>query len=245
MPRRRGRSDTTSRLGGSERTTRRRASVNASIHTTKNYPGTKLRETITISDNTTKPIIWLRDDNVGIGPFDPDLAESYWRWENEPRVRVGYGQQTPDSLEERKAAVASQLKNTMHSARFTIYDLSSGEPVPVGTTALMIDHRQRTAEFFILIGDDANRGRGIGTAATRLTLDYAFFVTNLRCVYLTVLAPNVAGIKAYEKAGFSHSGVRRQSGYWLGESADEVLMDAIPADFPGISAVKQQVNETR
>ncbi|GLZ28088.1 hypothetical protein Lesp02_02780 [Lentzea sp. NBRC 105346] len=159
-------------------------------------------------------------------------------------MRVGYGQQTPDSLEERKAAITIQLKNTMDSARFTVYDLSRGEPVPVGTTALMIDHRQRTAEFFIIIGEE-NRGRGIGTAATRHTLDYAFHVTNLRCVYLTVLAPNVAGIKAYEKAGFSHSGMRRQSGYWLGEPADEVLMDAIPADFPGISAVKQQVNESR
>jgi diamine N-acetyltransferase len=174
-----------------------------------------------------------------------DLVESYWRWENDPRVRVGYGQQTAESLEERTISLDSQIKNTMDQARFTIYDSSSGEDVPVGTSALVIDHRLRTAEFFIIVGDDANRGRGIGTAATRLTLDYGFHVTNLRCIYLTVLAPNVAGVKAYTKAGFRHSGVRRQSGYWAGERVDEVLMDAIPADFPGISAVKQQLNETR
>ena len=60
------------------------------------------------------------------------------------------------------------------------------------------------------------RHRGLGTAATRLTLDYAFHVTNLRMVWLKVLAPNTAAIRAYEKAGFQHVGAVRQAGYWLG-----------------------------
>ena len=156
-------------------------------------------------------------------------------------MRVGYGQQTAESLEERRSRLASELKHTMDQARFTVYDRSSGDDVPVGITALVIDHRQRSAEFFIIVGGDANRGRGVGTTATRLTLDYGFHVTNLRCVYLTVLEPNVAGVKAYENAGFRRSGVRRQSGYWAGESVNEVLMDAIPADFSEPSAVKQQL----
>lgn len=60
----------------------------------------------------------------------------------------------------------------MNQARFTIYDLAGSEPVPVVTTDLVIQHRWRNAEFFILLGD-AGRGRGIGTEATRLTLDYS------------------------------------------------------------------------
>ena len=158
---------------------------------------------------------------------------------------MGYGQQTPDSLVSRTAGVGSQVKNVDDQARFTIYDLSGATPVPVGTTALVIEHRHRIAEFFILIGDSANRGRGIGTTATRLTLDYGFHITNLRCIYLSVLAPNEAGVKAYETAGFRRIGERRQSGSWLGEVVNEVLMDAIPADFPGASLVKQIVADTR
>ncbi|WP_301542984.1 GNAT family N-acetyltransferase [Streptomyces mayonensis] len=57
-------------------------------------------------------------------------------------------------------------------------------------------------------------------------------------VWLKVLEPNVAGINAYEKAGFRHAGRLRQAGYWLGEPVDELLMDALPADFPGPSAVR-------
>lgn len=100
----------------------------------------------------------------------------------------------------------------------------------------MIHHRWRNAEFFILLGEDG-RGRGLGTEATRLTLDYALHITNLANVHLSVLAPNVAGVRAYERAGFRRIGSRRQSGYWLGGRCDEVLMDAVPIDFPGPSAV--------
>lgn len=198
---------------------------------------------INISDENA-PMMWLQGEKVGLGPFEPGLVESYWRWENNPRVLVGYGRQTPESLEARTVGVGYQVKSTDNQARFTVYDLTGTEPTPVGTTSLVIEHRQRMAEFFILIGDTANRGRGIGTEATRLTLDFGFHVTNLRCIYLSVLAPNTGAIRAYEKAGFRTIGERRQSGYWLGEPANEVLMDAIPADFPGPSTVKHLINET-
>jgi hypothetical protein len=53
---------------------------------------------------------------------------------------------------------------------------------------------------------------------------------------------NTAAIRAYEKAGFRTIGERRQSGYWLGQPANETLIDAILADFPCPSAVRQIVD---
>ncbi|SDD57975.1 GNAT family N-acetyltransferase [Actinokineospora iranica] len=188
------------------------------------------------------PILYLRGETAALGPLESRLAESYWRWENNPRVRVGYGQQTPESLEARTEGLTHQLKRSANQARFTVYDLTGDQPVPVGISSLTIDHPRRNAEFFILIGEDASTGRGIGTEATRLTLDYAFHVTNLRCVYLSVLAPNTAAIHAYEKAGFRRIGERRLSGYWLGEPANELFMDAIASDFPGPSVVKSMIS---
>src|SRR5207248_10443428 len=160
------------------------------------------------------------------------------------RVMTGNGRQTPESLDERTAGLDSQMRHSMNQARFTIYDTTKDEPSPVGTTDLVIQHRWRTAEFFILLGEEG-RGRGIGTEATRLALDYAFHVTNLLNVYLTVLSPNTAAIRAYEKAGFRVIGERRQSGCWLGRRVSEVLMDAIPTDFPGPSVVSQVVEPTQ
>ncbi|MEU1715394.1 GNAT family N-acetyltransferase [Nocardiopsis dassonvillei] len=65
-------------------------------------------------------------------------------------------------------------------------------------------------------------------------------MTNLRCVYLTVIEPNAGAIRAYEKAGFKRQGMRRNSNQWLGETVNEVLMDAVPEEFEGPSLVKAQ-----
>lgn len=185
---------------------------------------------------TDQPTIWVRGEICGIGPLRQDLAEVYWTLESEPAVLAGYGSQTPGSLEERAQALESQLKDTLADARFTVYDLTGPKPVAVGLAELSIQHRWRNAEFFIQLGADG-RGKGIGTEATRLTLDYAFHISNLANVYLTVIAANTAAIRAYEKAGFRIIGERRDSAYWYGKRVNEVFMDAIPADFPGTSRI--------
>ena len=61
--------------------------------------------------------------------------------------------------------------------------------------------------FGILVGQ--RRGRGLGTEATRLTLDWAFHVLGLHNVMLEVLPANAPAIRAYEAAGFRRIGVRR------------------------------------
>ncbi|WP_332757194.1 GNAT family N-acetyltransferase [Streptomyces sp. MT206] len=180
------------------------------------------------------PIIWLRTETCGLGPYRADLVETYWRWEQDPALLVGYGRQAPESLEARTEGMAHQLRG--ENIRFTIYDLGDSEPTPVGVATLLPDHGVRTAEFVIMLGPEA-RGQGLGTTATRLTLDYAFHVTNLRVVWLKVLAPNVGAIRAYEKAGFRKVGAIRQAGYWLGQVCDEMVMDALATDFIGPSAV--------
>lgn len=97
--------------------------------------------------------------------------------------------------------------------------------------SLLTDDRYRTAEFFIYIGEPT-AGTATGTIATT-ALDRAFHVTALRCVYLEVLANNTAAIRAYEKAGFRTVGTRRRTGSWLGQPADEVIMDAVPDEHTG------------
>ncbi|HWR48011.1 MAG TPA: GNAT family protein, partial [Pseudonocardiaceae bacterium] len=82
------------------------------------------------------------------------------------------------------------------------------------------------------------RGQGLATEATLLTLDYGFHVTSLRMIWLKVLEPNTAGIRAHTSAGFKPAGRLRQSGYWLGEVCDEILMDALKEDFPEPSPIR-------
>jgi diamine N-acetyltransferase len=189
------------------------------------------------ADTTPEPLLWLRGQRAALGPFTRDLVEEYWRWEQDPQVIIGYGRQTPQSLEARIAGYESQALSMDNQARFTVYDLTADAgPRPVGTTALRIDHHVRTAEYLILLGPEG-RGRHLATEATRLTLDYGFHITHLRAVWLTVLEHNMAGIRAYEGAGFTQVGRLRRAGYWLGNECDEIVMDAISNEFPGPSVI--------
>jgi diamine N-acetyltransferase len=106
----------------------------------------------------------------------------------------------------------------------------------IGLTTLHVNGVVHTAEFVIVLAP-GERGKGSAAEATRLTLDWAFHIGALRMVWLKVLEPNRAGVAAYERAGFRQSGRLRQSGYWLGRPVDEILMDALPEEFSGPSAV--------
>jgi RimJ/RimL family protein N-acetyltransferase len=111
---------------------------------------------------------------------------------------------------------------------FTVYDRS--DSAPVGTAGLLgISHSHGHAEFAIALGE--RRGQGLGTEATRLVLDYAFNVLHLRNVLLETLDWNIAGLTAYERAGFRRIGVRRGAAMSRGRPTDLVLMDAVPQDF--------------
>ncbi|MBE1877752.1 GNAT family N-acetyltransferase [Myceligenerans sp. TRM 65318] len=194
-----------------------------------------------MNENTT-PDLWLTHDGVGLGPLRADLVETYWRWENSLPVMAGYARQTPESLVERTAGLDHQLADTATQTRFTIYRRDDGQGWrPAGMTSLLIDDRYRTAEFFIYIGEPSERGRGTGTAATTMVLDWAFHISALRCVHLSVIALNTGAIRAYEKAGFRVVGTRRRTGSWLGQPADEVIMDAVPEEYAGPRLVEAAV----
>jgi RimJ/RimL family protein N-acetyltransferase len=188
-----------------------------------------------VSEIAGDPVIWVQGQRAALGPLRAGLVSRYWEWENEPRSILGYGRQVPDSLENRTEGYGHQVRSSLSQLRFTVYDTQAGPvPEPAGLATLLIDHQVRTAEFLILLAPQA-RGRGLAGEATLLTLDYGFHITALRMIWLKVLEPNTAGIRAYTTAGFKPAGRLRQSGYWLGQPCDELIMDAIREDYPGSS----------
>jgi len=171
-------------------------------------------------------------DKVALGALRRDLAPVYARWMNQLEVRRGLdylGIATPQNQEKWvEEQVERGAKREPDRVEFTIYD--RGDSAPVGTAGLFdIVHAHGRAEFGIAIGE--RRGQGLGTEATRLVLDFAFHVLQLRNVLLETLEWNVAGLTAYERAGFRRIGVRRGAVISRGRSTDLVLMDAVPQDF--------------
>jgi ribosomal-protein-alanine N-acetyltransferase len=85
----------------------------------------------------------------------------------------------------------------------------------------------RSAELTIRIGDADKRGKGCGTVALKLALDFARRDLNLQRVWLRVFAGNGRAIRAYEKAGFEREGVMRRAAWIDGDWRDEIIMAAL------------------
>src|SRR4051794_34326906 len=182
--------------------------------------------------NSREPEFLVVGEKVALGPLRRDLSDAYARWTNQLEVRRGLVQRGIATAQSQGKWVEENLekgaKREPEGVEFTIYDRT--DSTPVGTVGLFkISHSHGTAEFGIAIGE--RRGQGLGTEATRLVLDFAFHVLELRNVLLETLEYNVAAITAYERAGFRRVGVRRGAVMSRGQPTDVVFMDAIPEDF--------------
>jgi RimJ/RimL family protein N-acetyltransferase len=101
--------------------------------------------------------------------------------------------------------------------------------VAVGAASLFgFDSFARHAEMGINLLPEA-RGLGIGTAAIKQLVDFGFVRRNLRRIHLQAIASNAAAIRAYEKAGFTIEGRRREHAYVRGRYEDIVLMSILRA----------------
>jgi RimJ/RimL family protein N-acetyltransferase len=98
----------------------------------------------------------------------------------------------------------------------------------VGECSLIgLDPDNAVADYRISLRNMALTGRGFGTEATGLVLDYAFGTAGLHRVALQVFAFNTAAQKSYARSGFVREGVWRRHLRWDGEWHDTVLMSVL------------------
>lgn len=175
------------------------------------------------------PILNIVGEKVALGPLCRDLIPLYQKWRNDFQVQRTFGDlPKPVTLEERTRWFEDSIGPD--SFWFTIYERETMRPI--GTTDLFnVDHRFRVGQFGMLIGEEDARGKGYGAEVVRLMLDYGFIALGLRNIMLTVAEYNLAGRRAYEKAGFKEMGRRRKADIMNGVTYDEIYMDCIADDF--------------
>ena len=177
-----------------------------------------------------EPLLLVRGERAGLGVLRRELIPTYHRWRSDAEVMRGQGRTDVSTIEAVQAWYDQATSPSPYEVHFTVYDLT--DLTPVGTALLVrIDHHQGTAEFGILIGE--RRGQGLGTEATRLTLDWGFTVLGLHNILLVTFSWNAAALRAYEKAGFRRIGRRRGAVVTLGRRFDQILMDAVADEFTG------------
>ncbi len=175
------------------------------------------------------PVINIQGEKVALGPARRDQVAIYQRWMNDfNSLRLAGIVPKPRTLEQQIASF--EREDGPEEVWFLIYEVSTWRPI--GFTGLKgIDLHNRTAEFGISIWEASCRGKGYGTETTRLVLDYAFIARGLHSVYLTTSEYNIAGQRAYAKAGFREFGRQRQCDMMGGRMWDLVYMDCLASEF--------------
>jgi diamine N-acetyltransferase len=180
------------------------------------------------------PILNITGDKVALGPLRRDLMPFYQKWFNDFRVTGTMSHGCRPMTWEAEEAWYERASRSENVVYFVIYERATMRPVG-GVNLHGIDHRHRTAELGIYVGETDCWGKGYGTEATMLVLDYGFNALGLHNIMLRVFSHNPRAIRAYEKAGFRVIGRRREAHRQGSEVHDDIYMDCLATEFQSLA----------
>jgi diamine N-acetyltransferase len=182
--------------------------------------------------SNAQPVITVSGDRVALGPLRRDLVPLYHAWISNLETTQYLSEAGSVLTLDEEIGWYDEVIRVANARTFTIYALPDYRPI--GTINLhQINHVHRKANLGVMIAEPDLRGRGLGTEAVRLIVDYGFTAMNLHSIWLTTFEFNIAGRKAYARAGFKEVGRRRQSRYRAGRFWDEIHMDILASEFTG------------
>ena len=163
----------------------------------------------------------------GLRREDMDLVGRWWDNPDATRYMESGWRPATESLLEAIYESSTQTNDTI-----VMVVVERGTDRAIGTCGLyQIFWPGRRAEFRIFLGEPDVFDKGYGTEATRLMLEYGFQRLNMEVIHLGVNATNTRAVRAYEKAGFVHEGVRRRFVYCDGLYHDAVVMSVLRSEF--------------
>jgi len=103
----------------------------------------------------------------------------------------------------------------------------------LGDININVIYNWGSRDAFVGIGiyERENWGKGYGTDAMRLIVQFGFIELNLRRITLTVFEYNPRAIRSYEKAGFQHEGRLRGALLKDGKRWDMLYMGILRDDW--------------
>ena len=165
---------------------------------------------------------------------NPDDLDAFYAMRNDAEALRPLGGYSPGMS--RKAAAEWLAARATPSRDLIFMMLHQGSGDVIGHVGLyQLDHRVRSGEFAILIGNRGYWGRGLGETATRFMVEYGFAQLNLHRIQLEVLTSNARAIGLYVKVGFQHEGTRRAVQFKDGQYHDYHMMSLLEGEYRGFN----------
>jgi diamine N-acetyltransferase len=179
--------------------------------------------------NQTSRAEFLSGEKVYLRPIEaPDLP-LFYQWANDPETRGLTGEIRPS---EYAATVEYYEKITKESDRVWLAVVVRETDQVIGETGLLrMFPAWRTTDWSLIIGEKSARGKGYGTEAALLMLDYAFGYQNFHRVAIGVVGFNAGALQFYERLGFQREGIQQDGYYYDHRYHDFVMMRMLEHEF--------------
>jgi RimJ/RimL family protein N-acetyltransferase len=157
-------------------------------------------------------------ERLYLRPLEPTQDNHlYSTWLNDQEIRR-YFSVFPTS----DARGKERLENLYKSFGHIIFGVVRKEDNElIGLVGLKDIHQlNQSSEFYVIIGSPSAWGKGYGTEATKLMIEYGFMELNLNRIQTQDMEENIGGWRADEKAGFKYEGTIREAIFRFGKYHD-------------------------
>lgn len=180
---------------------------------------------------------FLVGECVYLRPIEPEDLPFIRRWANDPDVRRLTGEALPMS----KAGADEFLERVRQDKErvWFVVVLKENDRVIGEAGLLRMFHPWRNTDLSIIIGDKEAWGKGYGTQAILLLLDYAFGYLGFHRVSVGVVGFNERALRFYEKVGFKREGLQRDGYYYDHAFHDFVMMSILEDEFRQLHKVNR------
>lgn len=167
----------------------------------------------------------IEGERIYLRPITMEDTDRIVAWRNEERVSKNFIYQEVFTRQGHENWMRTRVE-TGSVVQFIICEREDDRPV--GSVYFRdIDRQNKKAEYGIFIGEADAAGKGIGSEAARLAVDYARDVLRLHKLMLRVFADNAGAVKSYRNAGFVQEARLRDEFFRDGKYRDMLLMAVI------------------
>ena len=167
----------------------------------------------------------MQGENIDLLVKNKEHIDFYVKWINDPSVGKFLSVYLPVTTEDIKKEWFPEFQDEKN-IWFEIWHKEDQKPL--GMVGLFkIIHPYRRGEIGVFIGEVDYWGKGIGTEAVKMIINYAFDVLNLHKIVAEVSVTNSGSIAMFNKLGFIEEGNLKDHEFIDGDWIDNKIFSLI------------------